>query len=374
MVRDAHGPADALAWFEAALEIDPGNPDIHAEYAATLGELGRYTDMLHAVRTLARVAPDHPQVHYLQAVLAARAQDPVLARTLLSQSGLAEAGVPAAMLLDALIHMQQGTHDTAADILETLAARQPANNRIAELLAKAWWMGGRDRAVVERFEEVARDDAASPYLAMLVGRSLERLGERDRAIPFIERARRRAGVGPISLPSSEDMPAMTRDLRYRLALGDGAAGAAILGEFPQSADAHMLAGDAAFIEGDTLRAIDLYQTAAQVRRPWALTRKLVAAYRAAGADRAADALLLRHAAAEPQNGDALIMLARRSLLAEDWLRADLLLSRAAQLGIGTDPAILDLRAQAARGLGYDEAARQFDQARMHLAPRLLAPL
>ena len=53
LVRDAHGLADALAWFEAAVQADPGNPEVLADYAATLGDLGRYKDMLAVVRELA---------------------------------------------------------------------------------------------------------------------------------------------------------------------------------------------------------------------------------------------------------------------------------------------------------------------------------
>ncbi|NBC87921.1 MAG: hypothetical protein GVX90_00200, partial [Alphaproteobacteria bacterium] len=42
LVRDAHGPAAARPWFEAALAADGANARIRTEYAATLGESGEY--------------------------------------------------------------------------------------------------------------------------------------------------------------------------------------------------------------------------------------------------------------------------------------------------------------------------------------------
>lgn len=84
MVRDAHGFADALPWFRAALAADHGYADAWAEYAATLGDMGRHGDMLDAVHELARAAPDDPRVFYLQAVLAQRGGQPVLAAVCLN--------------------------------------------------------------------------------------------------------------------------------------------------------------------------------------------------------------------------------------------------------------------------------------------------
>lgn len=105
MVRDAHGLEESLPWFEAAVAADPRNPEVMADYAATLGDLGRYRYMLRVVRELAEFAPNYPQVHYLQAVLAARGGDPVLASNLLNRSALRAQGVPAAVMLGAIVDL-----------------------------------------------------------------------------------------------------------------------------------------------------------------------------------------------------------------------------------------------------------------------------
>jgi Tfp pilus assembly protein PilF len=329
--------------------------------------------MLAVVRELSQVAPDYPQVHYLQAVLAARAGDPVLARSLLTRSGLAEKGVPAAMMLEAIVSMQQGSFDTAATTLEALADRQPGNMRVKELLARAWWLGGRPRAVVDRFGAEAEGPLASPYLVMLVGRCLERMGERERAIAFIERARQARPAGSLVLSGENSLPEPTNRLRAMVASRDyGAAGgeaAGLLRRFPQSGDIHALAGDVALAAGQPLRAIELYGVSAKVRRSWPLTRKLIAATRRIGEDEAADAILSRYLAGDPQNPDALVLLAERSAERQDWLRVAVVLDTAMRLGAGSDLEVLRLRAAAARALGDREGAARFEALLAELAPR-----
>ena len=364
MVRDANGLAESLVWFEAAVTADPRNPEVLADYAATLGDLGRYRDMLRVVRELAQIAPNYPQVHYLQAVLAARAQEPVLAGTLLNRSGLSAQGVPSAMMLDAIVSMQQGTFDTAAETLEKLAERQPGNMRVRELLARALWLGGRDRDLVDRYGARASAPDASPYLVMLVGRSLERMGERERAIPFIERALAPRGNGVIVLEGSGrgsgTMPAATAELRDFVGAGNmGAAGRLadiLLQRAPYSGDFHALAGDTALMSGNAARALELYEVSAQVRRSWPLTRKLIHALGLVGDDAAADVLLARYLAGDPQNTEALLLLAERSVAGEDWLRVAVVLDTAIAMGAGNDLEVLALRARAASELGKEDEA------------------
>jgi tetratricopeptide (TPR) repeat protein len=126
MARDAFGLGAALVWFEAALEADPDNTLALTEYAATLGDAGYHGQMLAAVRRLTKVEEKSPDAMYLQAVLAARAQMPVLAKNLLERSGKAENEVPAALMLDALVDLLENNHDSAA---ESRLARLPERPR-----------------------------------------------------------------------------------------------------------------------------------------------------------------------------------------------------------------------------------------------------
>jgi len=376
LVRDAHGMLDALPWFEAALANDPENPEMLAEYAATLGDAGYHQEMLAAVRKLAEVDPREPMVHYLQAVLAARGDRPVLARALLERSGLADRGVPAAILLDAILDMRQGTVETAAQKLEDLAERQPGNQRVLELLARALWLAGRDDELIDTFGERALAQDTSPYLLMLVGRAYERAGLREEAVPFLNRALAPRPSEPVLLGSTRagraDLPAPTRQMRDLIAQRD-AAGAVSLArqlrdQFPGSADVHSLIGDVEQARSRPDWAFELYETAASVRKPWPLTKRLITASRSLGDQNAADTLLIRHLVGEPNNTEALILFAERSATNEDWLRVSVLLDQAIELGVGSDPDLLELRAEAARQLGRDDEATQYDALAQILRP------
>lgn len=349
LVRDAHGFAASVPWLEAASLADPRNPDIWLEYAATLGDMGRNRDMVAALERLGEIAPQEPRANYLSAVLAARAGNAVLARSLLERSPAAGRDTPAALMLDALISMQQGNYTSAAERLERLCERQPDNARARELLGRALSMSGRDAEVVARFARDAEPDKTSPYLAMLVGRAHERLGERDKAAPWLERAYADGQGNRRVLPVSPGLAAPVAAARIAAKADDwGRAStdiAAAQRRFPGSADIAALAGDIALGRGDTRMALGAYAEAAKVRRSWSLARKLVAAYRAAGDEDAADALLIRHVAGDPNNIDALLLLAARSMEWQDGARATLLLDHVAALGGTSDLTYRRMRAE-----------------------------
>lgn len=377
LVRDAHGPAAARQWFEAALAADSADARIRTEYAATVGASGDYRAMLDALGQIGETEPQADRAHFLRAVLAARAGESVLARSLLARSGLSEKGVPAAVLLDALIHLAQGNHDSAAVALGELARRQSGNVRVAELHARALWLGRRDRKLVDLYAARARQAGASPYLSMLVGRSLERLGQRGEAAPFLDRAMAGPTGEPAVLAERESLPEPTRRLRSLLETGDRRAALrearALSARLATSSDISALAGDVMLGAGDAESALELYRDAVAVRRSWPLAKKAIHAFRLLDDHAAADRLLARHVAGEPNNAEALAMLAARSAEAQDWLRVKLLLDRVIALGGGNDPALLRLRGEAAQALGEAQEADRFAVLARTLAPQGFVP-
>ena len=376
MVRDAHGPAAALPWFEAALAADPGNPDVWAEYAATLGDSGRNRAMLRAARKLAQIAPEDTRTYYLQAVLAARAGNPLLARSLLVRSGMAARGVPAALQLDGVLSLAEDNPDSAAATFAALAARQPANARLRELLARALLMGGREVELVAQFADEAQRAEASPYLMLLTARAYERLGERERAAPLLARAYGGAGRVPVVLADRAGLPPPTAAIRQSASAANWR-GAMVQTQdlrrrFPASADVANLAGDAYLGLGDLRGALESYALTARMRRPWPLTRKVVFASRRAGDGEAADTLLARHVAGEPLALSGLAELAHAQAARGDWARTAALLDQVITMGGAHDPAVLALRIKAARALGRPADARQFAALLAQVRPRRLA--
>ncbi|MEO0461665.1 MAG: tetratricopeptide repeat protein [Pseudomonadota bacterium] len=379
MVRDAYGLSDALVWFEAAAEADPNNALILSEYAATLGDAGYNAEMLGVVRALADLDPESEKVLYFQAVLSARAGKLVLAKSLLERSGEVEKGIPAALMLDAVVDLQERRFDTAAETLIRLAERQPSNMRVAELLGRALWLGGRDDELVDRFAQRARQPDASPYLIMLVGRALERQGKRAEAAPFLERgyAGRADGWVPLAnnavlagtLPEPSARMRQMIDARQFNAARRYAR--SLKKRFSGSTDIAVLAGDASLAARNPSEALEFYREAALVRRPWPLTRKAAAAYRDFGDPIAADVLIARHLVGEPRNIEALLLHAEHSARAEDWLRVEVLLDNAIDLGAGNDARILKLRGIAARALGKTADAEAFERMTWDLHPAIL---
>ena len=191
-----------------------------------------------------------------------------------------------------------------------------------------------------RFGDEASADSTSPYLAMLVGRAHERLGERDKAALWLERAHAQPAAQRRVLPVKVGLPPPTAEVRRAALAGDWGRAATITASlqkrFRGSADVAALSGDVALGQGDARRALTFYASAAQVRRSWPLSRKAIAAYRMVGDDHAADVLLMRHLAGDPGNIDAALMLAARSLAWGDAPRARLLLDHVRALGGAND--------------------------------------
>jgi len=376
MVRDVHGFVAARPWFEAAIAADPDNADAWAEYAATLGDGGEARAILDAVRRLADIAPADPRVFYLQAVLAARGGQYPLARSLLTRSGMAARRVPAAMLLDAAISLQVGNYESAVATLETLAARQPANARVNELLARALLLSGRADAIIDRFGADTPRAEMSPYLAMLVARAHERLGDRASAAPLLELAYAPLPTAPVVLADKAGLPLPTTEARKAGRAGNAAAMQAsvraLQNRFPASADIASLAGDAALAADDPAGSLAAYARATRVKRPWPLTRKAVFAYDSAGDPEAAETLLARHVAGEPNGLAGLVQLAQQQEDSGEWPRAAALLDHAIAIGGGHDPALLALRVKVARALTKTDDVRRLGSLLAEVSPRPLA--
>ncbi|MGY6551737.1 MAG: tetratricopeptide repeat protein [Erythrobacter sp.] len=202
--------------------------------------------------------------------------------------------------------------------------------------------------MIARFARGKEPQELLAYLALLVGRAYERLDERDKAAPWLERALRTpartdTADNPRPLPVIAGLPAPTASLRRAARAGDWAGAQAMAADlqrrFQGSADIAALAGDVALGQGNPGRALEHYAMAVRVQRSWPLTRKAIAAYCQIGEDAAADELLRRYVAGDPQNIDAPVMLARRYAALRDPRRAAVLRDHAKALGGGHDPAM-----------------------------------
>lgn len=338
MVRARFGLRAGLPWFEQGLRFHPDDAGLLVEYAATLGDMGRNRDMLAAVRRLAQADPGEPRIFYLQAVLAARAGRSELARSLLQRTGTALRDLPGAMLLGGVLEYRAGNYAVAAGLLERLARLQPGNLEAQQLLARVTVRSGDNRQVVLRWDAVARQPFASPYLKVLVARSWLALGQKARGQAMLASAGlSRAGGGAageagggrgpfVSIPPDQPLGALS--LRYQDApnfagvavpyvrgllaarRGDQARVVAdrLRDANPGASQAWLVAGDVRMLGGDPRGAVAQYEQAATIRFGEPVLRRLDAALRASGQPRTADTVTARYLDANPQSLAAMRLL------------------------------------------------------------------
>lgn len=371
LLRDSQGLQAALPWFERALEQNPENVELLLEYGATLGELGRAKDALTVIRRVAKIAPQNRKIYFLQAVIAARGDKFQLARSLLLRTGSSMEEVPAAMLLSGIIDLENGNYSSAAQTLERLAAKQPDNRRVRNLLARALFMGRNDREVVYRFADNAKSVEGTPYLKTLVARSYEALEERDKASPLLDEAAMPLRKSLVALKggatsdvaeargsnSGSDALTLTR-ARVARKNGNAAVSAAqsFLEKFPGSADALVLAADANVAARRYSRAERLYGDATGIRSPWPVVRKQHRVLLAMKRKEAALSLLSRYFVGDPGNAEVAALLAEAAAEREDWEAAAVFADHAVVNGGSRDPALLARQAQIELQLGEIETA------------------
>lgn len=387
LIREASGMVPAIEWFDRALELHPDDLDLRFDYVATLGDAGRANDALAVLREGGEEAVLSENGLYLQAVIAARGGRFLLARELLLRSGLESEGVPAALMLSAIVDLQNGNPASAAQTLDRLLLEQPDNVRAVELLASALLRSGSERELVYRFAERALGPAGSPHLRVLVGRAYEALEQRAKAAQFIDLA----ALGPDGLallPS--DTPtetltatggggAQTRDFVRSVLFGQ-ARGSAVgsaqdfVRRFPGSADGYAILGDAELASGDRRAARDAYVRASDIRQPWPLTLRLAGSQ---ATPEAAANLLRTYLEANPMNGHAAALLADAYAAQGKWRQAAALLDHAIAHGQSRVPWVLASRGIAAGQLGDADTALDF-AFRAHelqpLNPRAIAAL
>ena len=364
LLRDARGPGASLSWFADALSRNPSDRELRLEYAASLGDAGEAVAMLDTLRAGGDKIVQSPRGLFLQAALAARGGQFLLARELLQASGLDADGQPAAVLLSGIIDLQNQNFASAAQTFDRLLARQPDNQSLGELLALALSRSDGERELVNRFAERAAGPAGSPYLRTLVGRAYEALDQRAQAAVFLNRAAlapEGLAILPASAPETSLSPVSGEQVRdfVRRAITRGRAPDALAKarEFarrnPGSGDAEGFLGDAELAAGNLVAARRSYARAASIRRPWALVLRQ-AASAADGAS--AVAILEGYLQADPLNGQAAAFLADAYAQEGRWEKASILFDHAMQLGQDRTPWVLAARSVAARQRGDEDLA------------------
>jgi len=337
VVRDQWGLAASLPWFEAGLTRAPDDVSLLGEYAATLGDLGRASEMLAITRRMLEIDPRNPRAYFLQAVLAARAGNTTLARALMNRTRRQLDTVPTVMLVNAVLELRAGNPDVAVAILEKLAQRQPANQQVQMLLACGLAMAGEHKYLVDRFSAAARHPGAPVYLLTLVGRAHEALGQRDRAAFYLDRAVFVTPAFSVSVAEGSRVGALLASGRLAEAQALAESQRA---QQPGSAVFQTTAGDVQLALGRGAAAYERYQLAARIRFSEDLALRMIEALLQAGEERQARNLAETYLARNPGSRRIMHLAAGMAAQSGQWTRARKLLEYLADRGGGGDARLL----------------------------------
>jgi cellulose synthase operon protein C len=386
LVRAQTGPVAALAWFEAALQRDPADPAALIEYAATLGDVGRTVDALAATRRALQAKPNSPQAWYLQAVIAARAGNFDLARTLLERTNGAVDDLPGGQLLAGALDIDSGDFQQAIGKLKQLVDDQPMNLAARRLYATALLRAGSAQAAIDLLGPwVARPDADS-YALTLAARAYERLGDRATAARLLDRAALPGTAAPGAFSADDSLAVIAGEAAQRpgdpealvaliraLATGGDPAGALAKAEaaaaaLPGTPATHLLVGDAQMLLGHDAEAVAAYRRAAALRFDTATMLRLVDALDRTGQREAAAQVLAQFLSQNPINVAALRLTGQWQLAAGEVDAAiDSLETIRAQVGNG-DAALNAALATAYAAAGEHATAARFGETAYALLP------
>ena len=370
MLRDRYGYAAALPWYDRALTLQPRNLAAMLERAAALGELGRNREMLAQTRDVLAVSPANPQAFYLQAVMAARAGDWGLARSMIYHIGPRLNDVPGFRLLAGSVEFAQGNEEQALIHLRVVVERQPYNMVARRLLGRTLWSSGDDRGAIDTLRPIADRPDADAYTLTVMGRACERIGDRAAAGGYLDRAAQplRAAATPFAAAGRGPIAAI------RQLAASGRAGEAvgiaqgIERANPGSPGAMMLTGDALGSAGRWRDAADAYRRAANLQFSENIALRLIDALRRAGDSDAALAVVEVFIVQHPYSVAARLLASDAALAGQQWEDAGVLLGGArTQIGERDATMLNNLGwVQLNRGRGGEAVA--FARAAYALAP------
>lgn len=369
LVRTQQGLTASLGWYDKALVADPDNAGALIDQAATLGDLGRYKDMLVALRHAAAISPRDPRPYYLQAVLAARAGNYALARSLLQRTRGELDDQPGFMLLSSVVELELGGEAVAASWADRLLAEQPHNFTARRILAAADWADGDADSAAEVLGPIVDRPDADSWSLLLAARVAAELGQRGESASYLSRAAALApgdatpfatgdsygllasGADASPLDPAKAIPAISADMAARNAASAIARATRLRDANRGVADAHILLGDAALGGGRYDLAVQSYRAARDLDGGERTTLRLANALFLAGDAAGSGAAILTLRDSQPSSIAADRLAGHLAMDIEHWDQAIAHFERA-RSRIGNRDVVLlrDLaRAYAAKG-------------------------
>ena len=203
MVRSQVGLLASLPWFERALEIVPDDIPLLSEYAVTLGDAGRASDMLEVTRDILALERNNGNAFYMQAVIAGRARDYALARRLLLRAGDYQVNRPSGLLLSGIVEYELGNYNKAVGFFRKLLKVQRNHKRGLKLLASGLYRAGEYETAYKAISRYINKYGEDSYSSVVAARSLEAVDKRGEAAKFLDNTIFEGGP-KLSLVKEED--------------------------------------------------------------------------------------------------------------------------------------------------------------------------
>jgi tetratricopeptide (TPR) repeat protein len=386
LVRAQYGLVAAMPWFENALSHDAYYHPALIEYAATLGDAGRYTDMLAMTRRALAVRPGSAQALYLQAVMAARDGKDDLARAMLQHAGGALDDLPGAQLLSGMLAYRAGGYEQAIGLWRNLLGQQPYNVQVRQLLGAALLRSGDANGALDMLKPIALRDDADSYTLTLAARAFERTGQRDWMAKFLDRRGLAGSADSAPFGSDDDLPVLAdavhnapgdpavavdyvRGLIENGRDGEGLAVAQrLVTASPGAPDAWLLVGDAQEHLRHYFDAVTAYRRAANLRFDEPTMLRLSDALGRTGDRNGASHVVALYLSQNPQSISAQRIAAQWQIASGDFDTAiDTLEGLRDQIG-DRDAALLAQLSTAYLGADDPDTARVYAAAAYRLAP------
>ncbi len=374
LLRFQFGLGAALPWFERGLQIDPNDVALLTEYAVTLGDMGRMTDMLTVARKIISLDGRNARAFFMQAVLAARAGKYDLARVLMQKTEGELDDMPAVLLVQGIIEHGEANYNAAIDKFTRLVSLQPNNRQAQNLLARSLYLAGNADDAIAALNLQVKNSGADPYALWLTGRALEALDERQQSAGVLNRAARH-DIGPkaafvADVPMEILQVEANREPRnarvvipYIRALYDRgdfnqayAKAKQLQAGNPGASDAHILVADTAMARNDYREALAALESARKIHFSESVMLRMIDVLRATGAMQQSGEVLAQYLSYNPNSIAGLRWMAYEHLETENWEIAGRILENLRKRIGDNDALIMAGLAQAYTGLGQTEKA------------------
>ncbi len=174
-------PAEALAAYRKSVEIDPKYGPAHTALLTLLFKQGNYDEAGKQMEALKKLAPNHPQTHYFETLLAFQKKDLKLARELSQQMIKSAPNSIQALTLAGSIELQSNSLVQAEGFLGKAVQGAPAFVLAREMLIATYLRAGQPDKALSTLQPLLKGDDQSAKVNALAGEVFLQNGDLKKA-------------------------------------------------------------------------------------------------------------------------------------------------------------------------------------------------